>query len=56
MNPSNQINRFVEGTVLTGDMVAEHNVRIDGVLKGNISVKGKLVLGPNGKLTVKSPV
>ncbi len=50
MNQSNQINRFVEGTSLTGDLVAEHNVRIDGVLKGNISVKGKLVLGPNGRI------
>jgi len=47
---SNQINRFVEGTVLTGDLVAENNVRLDGVLKGNISVKGKLVLGPSGRI------
>ena len=50
MNQSNLINRIVEGTKITGDILAENNVRIDGVLNGNISIKGKLVLGPTGKI------
>ncbi len=50
VNPTNQINRYVEGTVIKGDLIAESNVRIDGTLIGTISVKGKLVLGPTGRI------
>ncbi len=49
-NQTNQINRFVEGTTIKGDLVSESNVRVDGTLIGNISVKGKLVLGPGGRV------
>lgn len=47
---SNQINRLIEGTTINGDLLTEGNIRIDGVIKGNLSVKGKLVLGQNGKI------
>lgn len=49
-NPTNQINRLVEGTTVKGDILTEGNIRIDGNIIGNVSVKGKLVLGPNGKV------
>jgi cytoskeletal protein CcmA (bactofilin family) len=48
--PSNQLNRLVEGTVINGDLLTEGNIRIDGNVLGNLSVKGKLVLGLNGKV------
>ena len=47
---SNQLNRLVEGTVVNGDLLTEGNIRIDGVIQGNLSIKGKLVLGLNGKV------
>jgi cytoskeletal protein CcmA (bactofilin family) len=47
----NKLNRFVEGTVITGEIVSEGNVRIDGELIGNLSTTGKLVIGQNGKIT-----
>ncbi len=47
---SNQLNRLVEGTVINGDLLTEGNIRIDGNIHGNLSVKGKLVLGLNGKV------
>lgn len=36
------------GTIITGDIVSNVDVRIDGVLKGNISGSAKVVLGKNG--------
>lgn len=48
--PGNQINRLVEGTTINGDLLTEGNIRIDGNIIGNISVKGKLVLGKNGNV------
>jgi cytoskeletal protein CcmA (bactofilin family) len=49
-NPTNQINRLVEGTTVVGDILTEGNIRIDGIINGNVSIKGKLVLGINGKI------
>lgn len=36
------------GTIITGDIVSHVDVRIDGVLKGNISGSAKVVLGKEG--------
>ena len=44
------INIISEGTVIKGDIIANGDIRIDGDLTGNISAKGKLVVGPNGKI------
>lgn len=49
-NPTNQINRLVEGAIVNGDILTEGNIRVDGNIHGNISVKGKLVLGLNGRV------
>ena len=45
------INRIVEGTEIHGQFKCSNNVRIDGVLKGDLSTSGKLVLGPTGIIT-----
>ena len=43
-------NRIVEGTVIEGEIRCESNIRIDGVFTGNIGTKGRLVIGPTGKI------
>ncbi|MDA9809238.1 polymer-forming cytoskeletal protein [Flavobacteriales bacterium] len=54
INSNNQspdrLNRIVEGTHIEGDIKSDSNIRIDGYVKGTISVKGRLVLGPTGKI------
>jgi len=47
-NPS--INIISEGTTIKGDIISNGDIRIDGELSGNISAKGKLVVGPRGKI------
>ena len=44
------INIINEGTLIRGDIVANGDIRIDGELVGNIEAKGRLVIGPNGKV------
>ena len=45
-----RLNRIVEGTIIEGDVKSDSNIRIDGFVKGTINVKGRLVLGPTGKI------
>ncbi|MFN5183852.1 MAG: polymer-forming cytoskeletal protein [Bacteroidota bacterium] len=45
---SNSVNILGTGTEITGNIKSNGDFRIDGVLKGNIEVKGKLVVGPSG--------
>lgn len=47
---NSSINIISEGTTIKGDINANGDTRIDGELIGNISSKGKLVVGPNGKI------
>lgn len=44
------INLIGNGTSIIGDITSNGDVRIDGNLKGNISITGKLVIGPSGTL------
>jgi cytoskeletal protein CcmA (bactofilin family) len=41
-------NQILTGTTITGDIVCDGNIRIDGTLKGNLSANGKVVIGPSG--------
>lgn len=45
---SNSINILGSGTEVTGNIKSNGDFRIDGHLKGNIEVKGKLVVGASG--------
>jgi cytoskeletal protein CcmA (bactofilin family) len=49
-SPNQSINIISEGTKIKGDIVANGDIRIDGELLGNISAKGRLVIGPKGKI------
>ena len=44
------INRIVEGTVIEGVIRSESNLRIDGEFTGDLITKGRLVVGPKGKV------
>lgn len=48
--PTQNINLISSGTKITGDIVAEGDIRIDGSLKGNIKSKGRLVIGSSGSI------
>lgn len=43
-------NRIVEGTVIKGDIISQADFRLDGELIGNFQSKGKIVIGPAGKV------
>jgi cytoskeletal protein CcmA (bactofilin family) len=43
-------NIIAAGTTFKGSLTVEGNIRIDGTLMGDISTKGKLVLGETGKI------
>jgi len=44
------INLISSGTDITGDIKSGGDLRIDGTLNGNLSTKGKVVIGPTGKV------
>jgi len=46
-----RVNRLVEGTKITGDIVSESNIRIDGTVDGNVNSSAKIVIGENGVVT-----
>ena len=47
---SNNINLIGQGTEITGDITCSGDLRIDGVLTGNITSRGKVVVGETGKI------
>lgn len=51
-NDSNSFmtNMITAGTKVTGDIVCNSDIRIEGTLHGNVTVKGKLVLGATGEI------
>jgi len=44
------INLISNGTGITGDIKSNGDIRIDGLLTGNLTTKGKVVIGPTGKV------
>jgi cytoskeletal protein CcmA (bactofilin family) len=44
------INLISNGTDISGDIKSNGDIRIDGSLKGNLITKGKVVIGPTGKI------
>jgi cytoskeletal protein CcmA (bactofilin family) len=46
--PGASVNIIGPGTVITGDINTNGDVRVDGTLNGKLIVKGKLVLGSTG--------
>jgi len=48
--PTQSINLISQGTKIHGDVVSDGDIRIDGYLKGNITTKGRLVIGGSGNV------
>jgi cytoskeletal protein CcmA (bactofilin family) len=38
------------GTTITGDIVSNGDIRIDGALVGNLTAKAKILIGPEGSV------
>lgn len=45
------INTITQGTTIKGNVAAGGDFRLDGILQGNITLNGKLVVGENGSIT-----
>jgi len=39
-----------KGTLFTGDLVSEGDIRIDGILDGSLKSSGKVIIGKEGKI------
>lgn len=48
-NP-NMLNSLVKGTIVEGTVVSESDIRIDGVIKGKLTCKAKVIIGPSGSI------
>ena len=38
------------GTMVKGAITVEGDLRLDGIIEGNVSCKGKVVIGPQGRI------
>ncbi|HPS25403.1 MAG TPA: polymer-forming cytoskeletal protein, partial [Bacteroidales bacterium] len=48
---TNNVTRICANTKIIGNIVTQHDIRIDGYLEGQIKTDGKLVIGESGKCT-----
>jgi len=44
------INLIGKGTRITGEVISDGDIRIDGELSGNLDTKGRLVIGVSGRV------
>jgi len=44
-------NTITSGTEIVGDINSQGDLRLDGFLKGNLNIKGRVVIGKTGKVT-----
>jgi cytoskeletal protein CcmA (bactofilin family) len=44
----NALNSLVRGTVTEGNVIAENDIRVDGIIKGNLRCAAKVIIGPSG--------
>ena len=44
------VNLISQGTEITGDIKSAGDIRIDGILNGNMVTRGKVVIGPTGRV------
>jgi cytoskeletal protein CcmA (bactofilin family) len=44
----NALNSLVRGTVTEGNVIAENDIRVDGVIKGNLRCAARVIIGPSG--------
>jgi len=44
-------NSLAQGTAIEGTLHADFDIRIDGTLRGTLTCKGKVIIGPSGAVT-----
>ncbi|MDR2413747.1 MAG: polymer-forming cytoskeletal protein [Odoribacteraceae bacterium] len=51
------LNLLSEGTRIEGEISATNDIRVDGIIKGNIKTSGRVVIGPTAKIegNIESP-
>jgi cytoskeletal protein CcmA (bactofilin family) len=47
---SGSLNSLVKGTVVTGNVTCEDDIRVDGTIDGNLFCSGKLIVGATGRI------
>ena len=47
---SDRLNKILSGTEITGDIVSDANLLIEGEIIGNVSCSGKVMIGTSGKI------
>jgi cytoskeletal protein CcmA (bactofilin family) len=45
-----RLNKILSGTEITGDIVSDSNLLIEGEIIGNVSCSGKVIVGTSGKI------
>ena len=51
MNDTNgQYSRIEKATTVNGNIISETDLRIDGVMEGTVTTKGKIIIGKEAKL------
>lgn len=45
---SNALNSLVKGTTVEGTITSENDIRVDGIIKGVLICKAKVIIGPTG--------
>ena len=48
MESTNALNSLVKGTIVEGMITSESDIRVDGVIKGTLTCKAKVIIGPSG--------
>ncbi|MCS6929502.1 MAG: polymer-forming cytoskeletal protein [Saprospiraceae bacterium] len=43
-------NALVKGTIVEGNLTCESDLRVDGIVKGKIACKSKIIIGPTGQV------
>ena len=49
-NGSHSLNTLVKGTVVEGTIKSESDIRVDGEIKGALTCKAKVIIGPTGSV------
>lgn len=47
-SPAGSLNALVKGTVVEGSLRCDSDLRVDGTIKGKLTCKSKVIIGPTG--------
>ena len=50
INEVKALNTFAQDTKIIGDIESDGDIRMDGVLEGNLNCKGRVVIGPEARV------